>query len=285
MCVKVYANGTGSGTGSHLSASLCVLPGLYDKNLKWPLQGVARLVLLNQFEDGCHYILNININQISQKLIPINHFCEKCVSHLEISKPQERILYFKNDTLYFKVSVILPSNPPWLKCGMTMNSIVEKMCKQLAYREPATFKVRNFSNLKKDDSNFYQYSMKMSYHGYSTDVKVDSGGTESGKGMHVSVSIYIRSGRYDDIMSWPFIGTVQVELLNQLADNNHHSELLKFNENGNTQVGCGLTLEKFISHAELRPSPNKQFLMDDTLYFRVTASVGQSKPWLKCLND
>ena len=285
MCVKVYANGTSSGTGSHLSASLCVLQGLYDKNLTWPLQGVAKLILLNQFEDGYHDVLNIDFNQISQKLTPGKFCCfEKFISHLEISKTQERILYLKNDTLYFQVVVVLPSNPPWLKCGVTMNNTVVKMCKQLAYREPATFKVRNFANLKKDNI-IYQYSMKTSYHGYSMTVKVESGGAESGKGTHVSVSIYIKTGRYDEILSWPFIGTVQVELLNQLADNNHHNKLLKFIENDNTQVGYGLISEKFISHEELHPSPNTQFLMDDTLYFRVTVSVGQSKPWLKCSDD
>ena len=285
MCVKVYANGTGSGTGSNISASLCVLQGLYDKKLKWPLQGVVNIALLNQFEDGYHGVLNIGFNEISQKLSPGKSFCsEKFISHLELSKTQERILYLKNDILYFQVTVTLPSNPPWLKCGVTMNNTVEKMCKQLAYREPATFKVRNFAKLKKD-SIIYQYSMKTSYHGYSVIVKVESGGAESGKGTHVSVSIYIKSGGYDKILSWPFIGTVQVELLNQLADNNHHSKLLKFTENDDTQVGYGLLSEKFISHEELHSSLNKQFLMDDTLYFRVTVSVGQSKPWLKCSDD
>ena len=71
MCVKVYANGTGSGTGSHLSASLCVLQGLYDKNLTWPVQGgLAKLDLLNQFEDGSHNFVSVNFNQISQKFTP-----------------------------------------------------------------------------------------------------------------------------------------------------------------------------------------------------------------------
>ena len=42
---KVYANGTGSGTGSHLSASLCILPGPYDKNLKWPFREIVQTSL------------------------------------------------------------------------------------------------------------------------------------------------------------------------------------------------------------------------------------------------
>ena len=229
--------------------------------------------------------MNIDFNQTSQKLTP-GKLCyfENHISHLEISKYQERILFLKNDTLYFEVIVILPSNPPWLKCGMTMNNTVEKNCKQLAYREPATFNVRNFAKIKKDNV-VYEYGMKTSYHGYFMIIKVESSGTESGKGTHVSVSIYICNGRYDKILSWPFTRTVQVELLSQLADNNHHSKLLKFTENDNIQVGYGLISEKFISHEELHPSPNTQFLMDDTLYFRITVSVGQSKPWLKCSDD
>ena len=145
MCVKVYANGTGSGTGSHLSASLCVLQGLYDNNLKWPLEGRTKLFVLNQSENNHHMISYVNLTT-SHNLVSGKSYCfEKVISDVQLSSD----LYLKNDTLYFKVFLSIPSNPPWLKCGITMNNTVEKLCKQLAFREPVTFKVKDFARMKK----------------------------------------------------------------------------------------------------------------------------------------
>ena len=36
MCLAVYANGVGKGVGTHISASLLLLRGKYDNQLKWP---------------------------------------------------------------------------------------------------------------------------------------------------------------------------------------------------------------------------------------------------------
>ena len=282
LCVKVYANGTGSGTGSHISASLCVLPGLYDKNLKWPLQGRIQLCILNQRINIHHYLVYVNIKQDSDNLISGKSHCfEAFMPHVEISKAND---YLKNDTLYFRVSVAIPSNPPWLKCGITMNGAVEKLCKQLGFREPVVFLVKNFASMKKNNIS-YSYPLKTSYHGYAMKIEIHSGGADSGKGTHVSVLAFIVTGPHDQILTWPFIGTVKVELLNQLADKNHHDAILRFTENKKIQADGGLSSYKFISHTELNHSADRQFLMNDTLYFRVTVSMGHSKPWLKCSDD
>jgi len=52
----------------------------------------------------------------------------------------------------------------------------------------------------------------------------------------------------------PFLGTVTVELLNQLGDYKHQK-----------------------SH---NPATNTQYLLDDTLYSRVSVKVYNNKPWL-----
>ena len=223
MCVKVYANGTGSGTGSHLSASLCVLQGPYDNNLKWPLEGRTKLFVLNQSENNHHMISYVNLTT-SHNLVSGKSYCfEKVISDVQLSSD----LYLKNDTLYFKVFLSIPSNPPWLKCGITMNDTVEKLCKQLAFREPVTFKVKDFARMKKNYEN-YSYSSKTSCYGYSMKIQVHLGGANSGKDTHISVFVFVIRGPNDQILTWPFIGTVKVEFLNQLADKNHHNEVLTF---------------------------------------------------------
>ena len=185
---------------------------------------------------------------------------------------------------------LLPSkcnlvNPPWLQPGITMNNTVQKLCEQFAYEKPVTFKVIQFAHLKKYNAAYSYSRMKTSYYSYAMSIDIFSGGIKSGKGSHVSVAVHIITGPYDHFLSWPFIGTVKVELLNQRADNNHHHTVLRFTENSNIQSGYGLTLEKFIRLSELYHSADGQFLMDDTLYFRVTMSIGHSKRWLKCSDD
>ena len=44
MCLKVYANGVGSGEGTHVSLYLYLMKGPYDDKLEqsghWPLRGI-----------------------------------------------------------------------------------------------------------------------------------------------------------------------------------------------------------------------------------------------------
>ena len=79
-----------------------------------------------------------------------------------------------------------------------------------------------------------------------------------------------------------------VELLNQLEDKNHHKRVIHFNyktpdECKNTVGTTGWGNPKFIPHTDLglNSSTNTHYLMNDTLYFRVSVNVhSKTKPWL-----
>ncbi len=49
-------------------------------------------------------------------------------------------------------------------------------------------------------------------------LRVDANGDGNGKGTHVSVYICLMRGDNDDNLKWPFKGTIEVSLLNQLED-------------------------------------------------------------------
>ena len=98
-------------------------------------------------------------------------------------------------------------------------------------------------------------------------------------------------GEYDDTLDWPFQGEVTVELLNQLEDNNHHKYVIHFNhetpeyhKNRKEEEDYkGWGQPKFIPHTDLghNSSTNTQYLMNDTLYFKVSVNVhSKTKPWL-----
>ncbi len=153
-----------------------------------------------------------------------------------------------------------------------------------------TFRIKNFQLKEKE---VYSPPFYTSASGYKLCVRVDAYGWSDGEGTHVSVGAYLMKGNNDDSLSWPFTGTVTVELLNQLEDKNHLKETITFRADGNgshrvvgREIGGGFGLPDFISHADLahKPLTNTQYLKDDTLIFRVSAEAPDYKPWLECTN-
>ena len=83
-----------------------------------------------------------------------------------------------------------------------------------------------------------------------------------------------------------------MELLNQLEDKNHYKMAICFNDKTpheckkrKEKEGNGLALgfSQFIPHTDLglNSSTNTQYLMNDTLHFRVSVNVhSKTKPWL-----
>ena len=70
---------------------------------------------------------------------------------------------------------------------------------------------------------FYSKLFYTSSGGYKMCIRVDVSGYAAGKGTHVSVFTEPLEGHYDEQLQWLFLGTVTYELLNQLADDKHHS--------------------------------------------------------------
>ena len=146
---------------------------------------------------------------------------------------------------------------------------------------PFIFKVPNFTTKKQDDKVLYSQSFYTSIGGYKMRVAVYPNGCNTGHNSHVSVFVYIMHGTHDTDLNWPCVGTMQIELLNHLADHNHHKKMSTFNEEKNAHFGSSLGFNEFIPHSELSCN-HTQYLKDDTLYFRVTVEVDDYKPWLEC---
>ncbi len=153
-----------------------------------------------------------------------------------------------------------------------------------------TFRIKKFEKHKLEKKDFYSPPFHTSGAGYKMCIGVCANGNGDGEGTHVSVFSHLMKGDNDDSLSWPFTGTVTVELLNQLENKNNHkwTTTLPADEEYSQRVvdgerGEGYGWRKFISHADLahKPLTNIQYLKDDTLIFRVSADY---KPWLECTN-
>ncbi len=145
--------------------------------------------------------------------------------------------------------------------------------------------------LKFEDNNIFSPAIFTSASGYKLCIQVNANGYGDGKGTHVSVHAYLMKGDNDNSLSWPFTGTVTIELLNQLEDKNHLKYTLTFpaDDVASQRVVDGERAprrygwNKFISHTDLahKTLANRQYLKDDTLIFRLSAEAPNYKPWLE----
>ncbi len=201
--------------------------------------------------------------------------CETTPLRINLSKHE------KNDKLHLRVTTekvleLTDVNSQLLKSTSTV---------------PRTIRLTNYQEHKRDKDKFHSPPFYTSYTGYKMCLIVDANGDGNGKGTHVSVFACLMKGDNDDSLSWPFTGTVTIELLNQLEDKKHLKETIQFTENDecsqrvvDCERGLGLGRPKFISHADLahKPLTNTQYLKDDTLVFRiVSVQVPDYKPWLE----
>ncbi len=155
---------------------------------------------------------------------------------------------------------------------------------------PRTIRLTNCLKHKSAKDDFYSPPFYTYYNGYKMCLRVDANGWGAGEATHFSVYAHLMKGDNDDSLSWPFTGTVTIELLNQLEDNNHRKVTITFTADlANSQRvvdgerGGGRGYPKYISHADLDydAEENTQYLKDDTLVFKVSVQVPDHKPWLE----
>ncbi len=165
-----------------------------------------------------------------------------------------------------------------------------KLTNMLVLKNTLTFKVNNLKEKKENDTQFLSTDIRTSESGYKLCICVYANGYGYGKGTHVSVFSHLIKGDNDDSLSWPFTGTVTIELLNQLEDKNHHKVTLTYLAEGGVsqrvvddEIGGGWGRPHFIFHTDLdyNVDENTQYLKDDTLVFRVSAEAPDYKPWLE----
>ena len=164
---------------------------------------------------------------------------------------------------------------------------------------PIVFKFLQFNKHKEENKPFYSLPFYSSRNGYKFSISVNAVGEEDADeddadkdddDSTISVYAHLEKGEYDDTLTWPFRGSVTVELLNQLEDRNHKKYTIDFptdnDVSGRVTSGIGNIgwgFSNFIRHTQLghRRRINCQYLKDDTLVFRASVEIPDYKPWLE----
>ena len=116
MEMEVIANGNGLGEGTHVSAYAAILHGKYDTELKWPFIGEITFTLLNQLEDKNHHQMTTEVTATENMQVEGNWGYPQFIPYSELGyDPVKNTQYFKDDTLYFRMSVEVADHKPWLE--------------------------------------------------------------------------------------------------------------------------------------------------------------------------
>ena len=149
---------------------------------------------------------------------------------------------------------------------------------------PMEFIISDFSEKKEANEVWYSSPFYTHNRGYKFRLNVCPNGDGTGSGTHLSVYGQLMRGEYDNELEWPFKGDIRVELLNWRADKNHHSRTIYFNRYidpdrkhssrvTDRETATGYGNPQFISHTDLPPTTNTEYLHDDYLKLRVSAIV------------
>jgi len=164
-------------------------------------------------------------------------------------------------------------------------SLREEQHEVLSGGENFVFKLPDYAIKKEKNKIFTTNPFYTHPEGYKMCVEVDVNGDSTGEDSHLSIFTRLLNGRYDNRLNWPFLGTVTYELLNQLADDNHYHRVGIFDASSTSfDVGKVMGYSQFLPHSSLgyNSVTNIQYLLNDTLYFRVSVKVDNHKPWLVC---
>ena len=167
---------------------------------------------------------------------------------------------------------------------------VSELKSKLDQQQTVIFTLRNFERLKSDNKSVSCRPFYTGPGGYRMCIQVHPNGRRGYTGGYVSVCAYLLPGENDENLSWPFTGTVLVELLNQLGDTKHHVRHLVFSKEGESsqrvysaRATSGNACKGFILHSALGydAAENHQYLKNDCLCFRFRAMTPSPLPWLK----
>ena len=120
VCLRVDANGRGTGEGTHVSVGAYLMKGDNDDSLSWPFTGSVTVKLLNQLEDKNHHKLALTEvacqRVVDGEIALCGRGWYKFIYHADLDyNAHENTQYLKDDTLVFRVSGQLLDYKPWLE--------------------------------------------------------------------------------------------------------------------------------------------------------------------------
>lgn len=217
--------------------------------------------------------------------------CEDKIANLERENTSLRLIVQTLQVIEGKANIksaitnsptphLQPTNnvPSDFSDSSTLNSagnIVElEKLRSLLCIAPLQFTIHAVSKLQKTKAKWLSEPFYTHAQGYKMCLKVYPGGHSSSTGSDVSLYLCIMKGRYDDLLKWPFRGSVPLQLVDQIQDTEPVKHTISFHDqvceefsgrvvDGDMSGGWGIL--KFIPLDRLVP----KYLVNDSLQIKV----------------
>ena len=159
----------------------------------------------------------------------------------------------------------------------------------IIYPVPVDVTMTDFAHHKWLNKGWYSPPFLTHKDGYQMCVRVKANGEGEGVSTHLSLFVHLMAGKYDKILTWPFVGAVTVQLRNQKGDYNHLERTIQMDESVNESIklgqvrsgqptstggvaareGQGIAMFIPLKHLEYNEEKGTHYLKDDTLIFRI----------------
>ena len=191
----------------------------------------------------------------------------------------EVLLYLATDKVIVQPTsgaVVLESSVRWPD-KLAVMAIMSKSSDQKC---PVILRMSQFNKQMKNNVEWYSDSFYTHDKGYKLCLRINAAGYGDGKGNHLSVFLTLMKGPHDDELTWPLRGPLEIKLLNQISDIEHHSKTNTFDAassnacsrvTGSVKARSSLGCVRFMPYRDLhKTTPTCQYLKDDCLFFQVT---------------
>ena len=282
LCLKVDANGRGSTERTHVIVGVRLMRGQFDDYLRFPFTGLVTIQLINCLNSKEHHTSTIsfgegsdsNASRVTTGDRALRGMIDnRFIPHSELGYDRAKDRQFlKDDCLHFRVTRVT---------NVDQKTQLERQCLTIESRvcvPPFDFIMRDFEQQKAENDISYSPSFYTHPRGYRMCLKVRAYGWDTTKGTHVSVSVCLMRGEWDNYLKWPFRGDITIQLLNQTEDKGHHEKTVHFTDDTpdshtarvtGRERANGWGQNQFISHRALNDK-NCQYLKYDSLHFRIT---------------
>ena len=274
MCLAVHANGVGSAEGKYVSVFVHLMRGEFDDELVWPFRGKIKVYLLNRFKDSEHRELAVGFKQNGDRVVTGERASsglgnECLVSYHNLSYDNEQqTQYLKHNSLRFQVAEVELNDDD--------NS---------AAVVPVEVVMTDFEGRKRSkgwfgsSENWFSEPFYSHPGGYKMCLGIATNGCGDGKSTHVSMHIYLMRGEHDENLTWPFCGTITIQLLKQDSNGEQWEKKVEIYARSvmfwHERATCGRGYTKFIPHTELYRE-DVEYIQSDSLKFRVAEVVVKS---------
>ena len=140
---------------------------------------------------------------------------------------------------------------------------------------PVQITMPDFEKHKAADDEWFSEPFYTHPGGYRMCLSVYTNGNRFGKGKYVSVYAYLMRGEYDDLLKWPLLCDITVQLLNQKEQHEHTFNFGRRNDNDALRVTKSERAKggwgewNFISHTVLYRHRDT-YLKDGCIQFQIT---------------